>query len=79
MLNTDRCSRPASSGSVYQVRAGAGHAGTGEADNDFGDFFSSMFAGGGSGGFRSARDEPRARKGSDAEIELPVFLGETLE
>jgi len=62
----------------YQGRAGAGHAGTGEADNDFGDFFSSMFGGAGAGGFRSAREEPRARKGSDAEIELPVFLEETL-
>lgn len=61
----------------YQGGADGGFAGSAQADVDFAEFFSSIFGDGG-GGFRSAAGEPRARKGSDAEIELPVFLEETL-
>lgn len=52
----------------------SGGAGAGQFDGDFSDFFSSMFGGGG-GGFRQQQSGLR---GQDAEIEMPVFLEETL-
>ncbi len=42
----------------------------------FSDFFESLFGGGHGGGFADFRDS--ARRGSDVEVELPVFLEETL-
>ena len=49
-----------------------------QSDQDFSDFFSSIFGSSGARGFRQNRAEPFAQKGQDAEIELPVFLEETL-
>lgn len=62
----------------YQGGAGEGFGGSAQPDVDFADFFSSIFGDGSAGGFRSGAGESRARKGGDAEIELPVFLEETL-
>ncbi len=53
-------------------------AGSTETDQDFADFFASMF--GSASGRRSPFDDNRfAQKGRDVEIEMPVFLEETLE
>ena len=56
----------------------AGAAGSTESNQDFADFFASMF---GSGGSRRSpfEDNRFAEKGRDVEIEMPVFLEETLE
>ncbi|MAB25110.1 curved DNA-binding protein [Pseudomonas neustonica] len=62
----------------YQGNADAGYGGGGQSDADFADFFSSMFGGAGGGGFGRGAADPFARKGQDVEIELPVFLEETL-
>ncbi len=50
-----------------------GFGGGTEFAGDFSDFFNSMFG----GGFRDSG--PRPRRGQDIEIEMPVFLEETLE
>lgn len=62
---------------------GAGGAQQGDAQfHDFSDFFNSMFGGAGragAGGFRSSGSRTRGPlRGQDAEIELPVFLEETI-
>lgn len=47
--------------------------------HDFSDFFNSMFGGGRAGGFRASGGRTRGPlRGQDAEIELPVFLEETI-
>ena len=56
---------------------GAGFGGASASDQDFADFFSSIFGDNGRG-FRQERAEPFAQKGRDVEIELPVFLEDTL-
>ncbi len=58
----------------WQSSGGSGGAGGRQFDGDFSDFFTSMFGGGG-GGFRQ---QTSGLRGQDAEIELPVFLEETL-
>lgn len=53
-------------------------AGAADSNQDFADFFESMF--GSAGARQSPFDDNRfAQKGRDVEIELPVFLEETLE
>lgn len=63
-----------------QHYSGAPHGASGsrETNQDFADFFESMF---GSAGARQAPfdDNRFAQKGRDVEIEMPVFLEETLE
>ncbi|WP_022960849.1 curved DNA-binding protein [Halopseudomonas pelagia] len=55
-----------------------GQAGSAETNQDFADFFESMF--GSAGARQSPFDDNRfAQKGRDVEIEMPVFLEETLE
>lgn len=55
-----------------------GHAGSAETNQDFADFFESMF--GAAGARQSPFEDNRfAQKGRDVEIEMPVFLEETLE
>lgn len=55
-----------------------GNAGSAESNEDFADFFESMFGSRGAG--HSRFDENHfAQKGRDVEIEMPVFLEETLE
>ncbi|MFO7704980.1 MAG: curved DNA-binding protein [Halopseudomonas sp.] len=57
---------------------GGGQAGSADTNQDFADFFESMF--GSAGARQSPFDDNRfAQKGRDVEIELPVFLEETLE
>lgn len=64
---------------LRQARSRRQHTGSSaQTDQDFSDFFSSIFGAGGARGFRQERAEPFAQKGRDAEIELPVFLEETL-
>jgi curved DNA-binding protein len=58
----------------WQSSSGSGGAGQRQFDGDFSDFFTSMFGGGG-GEFRQQQSGLR---GQDAEIEMPVFLEETL-
>ena len=43
-------------------------------EGDFSDFFNSMFSGGGA----EAGQQPRGSRGQDAEIEMPIFLEETV-
>lgn len=58
--------------------AGGGQTGSAETNQDFADFFESMF--GSAGARQSPFDDNRfAQKGRDVEIEMPVFLEETLE
>ncbi len=59
----------------WQSSANSGGAGGRQFDGDFSDFFSSMFGGGGGGEFRQQQSDFRGR---DAEIEMPVFLEDTL-
>jgi len=47
-------------------------------EGDFSEFFSSMFGGGRADSRGSARQQGFGFKGQDAEIELPIFLEETL-
>ncbi len=61
-----------------QHTGGDAFGGAAQSDQDFSDFFSSIFGAGGARGFRQERAESFAQKGRDAEIELPVFLEETL-
>ena len=49
-----------------------------QAEADFADFFSSIFGSGAGRESRYERADPFARKGQDIEMELPVFLEETL-
>lgn len=62
----------------WQRRGGAGAGGYGQDTGDFSDFFSSIFGsrGGGFSGGQSGRST--GRRGQDVEMELPVFLEETL-
>ena len=72
------------SGGGFQPPPGWQGSGAGQQQDaqfhDFSDFFNSMFGGGaGAGGFRSAGGRTRGPlRGQDAEIELPVFLEETI-
>ena len=54
--------------------AGSGGAATGQFDGDFSDFFNSIFG----AGEREFRQQRSGSRGQDAEIEMPVFLEETL-
>jgi curved DNA-binding protein len=56
---------------------GDGFGSTAQPDQDFSDFFSSVFGAGGARSFRQERTAPFAQRGRDVEIELPVFLEET--
>lgn len=56
----------------WQSSSGFNSAGSTHFEGDFSDFFNSIFTGGGTGHQR------RPTRGQDAEIELPVFLEETL-
>jgi curved DNA-binding protein len=62
--------------------APGGDRGYAQSDQDFSDFFSSIFGAGGSRGFGRGgpfeRQESFGQKGRDVEMELPVFLEETL-
>lgn len=68
---------------LRQARSRSQHAGStsgdagahAQSDQDFADFFSSIF---GRGSSPFGRGEPPGRKGRDVEMELPVFLEETL-
>jgi curved DNA-binding protein len=59
----------------WQRGAQGNHAGGAQFDGDFSDFFNSIFGGGGGGESRYQRS---GRRGQDAEIELPIFLEETI-
>ncbi|MFQ3228767.1 DnaJ C-terminal domain-containing protein [Reinekea sp.] len=61
----------------WQPKQGSGFQGSSAADADFSDFFNSIF---GSGqGFSGANfREPQSTRGQDVELELPIFLEETL-
>lgn len=54
-------------------------------DQDFSEFFSSIFGGGFTGGFRGGERGPHSSedfhstRGRDLEVEMPIFLEETLE
>jgi curved DNA-binding protein len=58
----------------WQSSAGRGGAGAEHFEGDFSDFFNSIFSGGGG----ESRHQRPSRRGQDAEIELPVFLEETI-
>jgi len=55
----------------------SGGAGGRHFEGDFSDFFNSIFGGGG-GGAGGFRQQQSGMRGQDAEIEMPVFLEETL-
>ncbi|MGH8410411.1 MAG: DnaJ C-terminal domain-containing protein, partial [Pseudomonas sp.] len=59
----------------WQSRGGYG--GGGQDTGDFSDFFSSIFGSRGNG-FGGAQGRSAGRRGQDVEMELPVFLEETL-
>ncbi|WP_421525600.1 DnaJ C-terminal domain-containing protein [Pseudomonas yamanorum] len=59
----------------WQSRGGYG--GAGQDTGDFSDFFSSIFGSRGNG-FGGAQGRSAGRRGQDVEMELPVFLEETL-
>lgn len=61
----------------FRQSRGNGFEGSQQSNQDFSDFFSSIF-GQGAGGYQSQRTDPFAQKGRDVEIELPIFLEETL-
>jgi curved DNA-binding protein len=56
---------------------GSGFGGR-HSDRDFSDFFNSIFGGGGAGSGGSTTQQGYAFKGQDAEIEVPIFLEDTL-
>lgn len=58
----------------WQSSSGFGGAGATHFEGDFSDFFNSIFSGAGSAG----RHQRSGLRGQDAEIEMPVFLEETL-
>jgi curved DNA-binding protein len=60
----------------WQSRAGAGAGGFGDQNGDFSDFFSSIF--GGRAQQQGGRSRNPGRRGQDVEMELAVFLEETL-
>jgi len=66
----------------YQQRGGGfgtGFDANDQTNADFEDFFSSIFGSGAArGGRRYYQDQEFSRKGGDIEIELPIFLEETL-
>lgn len=62
----------------YSSASQGAPAGSAGSDQDFADFFASMF-GSGSAHQSPFGDNRFAQKGSDVEIEMPVFLEETLE
>jgi len=57
----------------WQSSSGAGGAESSYFEGDFSDFFNSIFSGGG-----GSRQQRPGMRGQDAEIEMPVFLEETL-
>ncbi|MEZ5503444.1 MAG: curved DNA-binding protein [Halioglobus sp.] len=59
----------------WQSGGGFGGAGASHFEGDFSDFFNSIF--GGAGG--QAHEQRRGMRGQDAEIEMPIFLEETLQ
>ena len=58
----------------WQTNSGFSDADSTRFEGDFSDFFNSMFRGSGAEGGQ----QPRGSRGQDAEIELPVFLEETV-
>ena len=58
----------------WQSSSGFGGAGSTQFEGDFSDFFNSIFSGAGAGG----RHQRSGLRGQDAEIEMPVFLEDTL-
>lgn len=68
----------------WQSRAGGtgGSGGMGGMDGDFSEFFSSIFGGGFGGrsaGFGAGARDFHSARGQDMEVEMPVFLEETIE
>ncbi len=64
---------------LFRSSRGSKVDGAGQQSNqDFSDFFSSIFGSQGGRGFQSERADPFAQKGRDVEIELPIFLEDTL-
>ena len=71
--------RPFQAPPGWQSRGGAGGAGAGFEGGDFSDFFSSIFGARGGSPFGGARQQRSAgRRGQDVELELAIFLEETL-
>ena len=62
----------------YQQQGGGGFGANDQTNADFADFFSSIFGAGAARGGYSQREQAFSRKGGDIEIELPIFLEETL-
>lgn len=66
----------------WQGRAQAGSGAGAQFSGDFSDFFNSVFGGGSASSFQHGPGQQgarqQARRGQDVEIELPVFLEETL-
>lgn len=62
----------------FRASRGSGYEGAGQSNQDFSDFFSSIFGAQGGRGFHAERPDSFTQKGRDVEIELPVFLEETL-
>lgn len=61
----------------WQPKQGSGFQSAGASDADFSDFFNSIF--GSRQGFSgSSFGEPQTSRGQDVELELPIFLEETL-
>ena len=58
----------------WQGNAGFGSAGAGQFDGDFSDFFNSIFSGAGG----ESRQQRSGLRGQDAEIEMPIFLEESV-
>ena len=58
----------------WQGSGGFSRAGTGHFEGDFSDFFNSMF----SGAAGEARTQRSGMRGQDAEIEMPIFLEESV-
>jgi curved DNA-binding protein len=69
--------RPFQAPPGWQSRAGAAGNGFGDqANGDFSDFFSSIFGGRAQAG--GGRTQSRGRRGQDVDMELPIFLEESL-
>lgn len=62
----------------WQSSRGDSPAGGAQFDGDFSDFFNSMFGQGGQGFGRDEGAYQQHRRGQDIEIEMPVFLEDTL-
>jgi len=60
---------------LYRAQAGSQRAGGRHFEGDFSEFFNSIFGGGAGGSFRQQQSGLR---GQDAEIEMPIFLEETV-